>query len=78
MGTDVEVIGISVRPWDDLYHVYISYVETDDDAQIIRELFINMLDTDETKTFQLIPDSADRSVNGGKVNRVIQDVTYED
>ena len=37
MGTDVEVTGISVRPEDSTYHAYVTYVESDDDAQILRK-----------------------------------------
>ena len=42
MGTDVEVTDISVRPEDSTYHAYVSFVETDNDAQVLKVLFVDM------------------------------------
>ena len=73
MGTDVEITGISVRPEDSTYHAYVSYVETDDDAQILRVLFVDMEDTATASTYK-VHKSNNISLNGGSVTRTFQDV----
>ena len=58
MGEDVRVIGVEVPDTDNLYQIYISYVELQDESQIGKVLVLDMLELTGAYSFEFMPSQA--------------------
>lgn len=77
MGVDIKVMNVQTRPYDDLYHAYITYFEIDLDVPQARVLFVDMLDTSTAYSFAIMDDKVE--TKSGSIFKTIASVhTHED
>lgn len=54
MDADIKVIGVGTRPEDDLYDVYITYMEINSDLQVGKVLYANLADPSSARMYDFM------------------------
>lgn len=65
MGENLRVIGIGTRPEDNLYDVFITYMNEGDNFQVGKVLYVDLSDTSTAKMFNFM--SSKSSVSGNTI-----------
>ena len=60
---NLRVIGVGTRPEDDLYDVYITYINEDRKFKVGKVLFVNLADTSTARMFDFM---ASKTISRGK------------